>query len=92
MLLDDCIYRQNMYMLASQHYASLNMMAFTTPSIIITSVASFLSFAGATDPVNSKNIGLTVLTQIFSGVQQNLFFFSFLSISPSIFTLIKVIP
>jgi hypothetical protein len=49
-----------MYQLASSHYSSLNNAAFTTPSIIITSLASFLSFAGATDPSNSKNVSLTV--------------------------------
>lgn len=53
-LLGDVLYRQNMYSMASQHYSSLNNAAFTTPSIIITSAASFLSFAGATDP--GKNV------------------------------------
>ena len=59
-LLGDVLYRQNMYSMASEHYSALNNAAFTTPSIIITSAASFLSFAGATDPVNSKTFSLTV--------------------------------
>ena len=59
-LLGDVLYRQNMYGMASQHYSSLNNAAFTTPSIVITSAASFLSFAGATDPQNSKTFSLVV--------------------------------
>jgi len=38
-----------MYMLASEHYGYLNNTAFIVPSIIVTSLASFLSFAGNLD-------------------------------------------
>mmetsp|Transcript_32871 Transcript_32871/g.65483 ORF Transcript_32871/g.65483 Transcript_32871/m.65483 type:complete len:394 (+) Transcript_32871:1-1182(+) len=49
-----------MYHMAAEHYAYLNNACFTTPSIIVTSLASFLSFTSASHPVNAKNIALTV--------------------------------
>lgn len=38
----------------------IHRIVFTVPSIIITSMASFLSFTGATDPLKSKDIALGV--------------------------------
>jgi hypothetical protein len=55
----------NLYMLASQHYNYLNSAVFVTPSIIITSIASFLSFMAATDPAKSKDISLTVFNKSY---------------------------
>jgi len=59
-LMGDVLYRLNLFMLSAQHYAYLNSAIFTTPSIIITSIASFLSFMAATDPARSKEISLSV--------------------------------
>jgi len=60
LLLDDVLYRMNLYHLASEHYGFLNNACFVTPSIIITSIAGFLSFLAASAPEHAKTISMTV--------------------------------
>ena len=59
-MLEDVLFRMNMYSLAAEHYNNMNNTMFVTPSIITTSFASFCSFLAATDPVHGKNISLFV--------------------------------
>ena len=58
--LSEVVYQQNMFMIANQHYTYLNQSLFVTPSIVITSAASFMSFMAAAHPEDANDISLFV--------------------------------
>lgn len=52
------------YALAYDYYLNLNHRLFTVPSIVLTALSAFMSFAAATDPARSQVVAPCQQTQV----------------------------